>query len=79
MILFVALVASFLSQIFYMRGGDLIGPARAGVFSNLVPVYSAALGIFILNESLQIFHILACLLVFGGLAIISKQKQSLAS
>ena len=78
-ILFVALVPSFLSQIFYMRGVDLIGPARAGVFSNLVPVYSAALGILILNESLQIFHILACLLVFGGLAIISNQKQSSAS
>jgi drug/metabolite transporter (DMT)-like permease len=78
-ILFVALVPSFLSQIFYMRGVDLIGPARAGVFSNLVPVYSAALGILILNESLQIFHILACLLVFAGLAIISNQKQSPAS
>lgn len=78
-ILFVALVPSFLSQIFYMRGVDLIGPARAGVFSNLVPVYSAALGILILNEALHLFHILACVLVFGGLAIISRQKQSPAS
>ena len=74
-ILYVALAPSFLSQIFYMRGVDLIGPARAGVFSNLVPIYSAALGILILNESLHIYHIIACLLVFGGLAIISKQKQ----
>ncbi|NBX07921.1 MAG: DMT family transporter [Proteobacteria bacterium] len=78
-ILFVALVPSFLSQIFYMRGVDLIGPARAGVFSNLVPVYSAALGILILNEALHLFHILSCVLVFGGLAIISRQKQSPAS
>jgi drug/metabolite transporter (DMT)-like permease len=74
-ILYVALAPSFLSQIFYMRGVDLIGPARAGVFSNLVPIYSAALGILILNESLHIYHIIACSLVFGGLAIISKQKQ----
>ena len=78
-ILFVALVPSFLSQIFYMRGVDLIGPARAGVFSNLVPVYSAVLGIIILNEALHLFHILSCVLVFGGLAIISRQKQSPAS
>jgi drug/metabolite transporter (DMT)-like permease len=74
-ILYVALAPSFLSQIFYMRGVDLIGPARAGVFSNLVPIYSAALGILILNESLHIYHIIACSVVFGGLAIISKQRQ----
>lgn len=74
-ILFVALVPSFLSQVFYMRGVDLIGPARAGVFSNLVPVYSAVLGILVLGEILHLYHITACLLVFAGLAIISKQKK----
>ena len=50
-VLFISLIPSFMSQIFYMRGVDLIGPDRAGVYSNLVPIYSAALGVLILNEA----------------------------
>src|SRR3954470_2908800 len=33
-LLYVALVPSLLSQIFYMRGVELIGPGRAGLFVN---------------------------------------------
>ncbi|HSR82369.1 MAG TPA: DMT family transporter, partial [Hyphomicrobiaceae bacterium] len=39
----IAVFPSFLSQIFYLRGVDLIGPGRAGVFVNLVPVFAAVL------------------------------------
>ena len=41
----VAIFPSFLSQIFYLRGVDLIGPGRAGVFVNLVPVFAAVLAV----------------------------------
>ena len=46
-VLFISLIPSFMSQVFYMRGVDLIGPDRADVYSNLVPIYSAALGVLI--------------------------------
>ena len=36
-VLFVSLIPSLMSQVFYMRGVDLMGPDRAGVYSNLVP------------------------------------------
>ena len=44
--LYIAVFPSCLSQIFFMRGVELIGPARAGVFINLVPIFAAVLGGF---------------------------------
>merc|ERR1711965_226632 len=38
-ILYIALIPSFVSQIFFMRGVDLIGSGSAGLYANLVPVF----------------------------------------
>jgi len=74
-IIFVSLAPSLLSQVLFMRGVDLIGPDRAGVYSNLVPIFSAGLGIIILNEAIYWYHILSLLIVISGLTIISKSNQ----
>ena len=68
--LIVALVTvfpSFLAQIAFIRGVELIGPGRAGVFANLVPVFAAILAVTVLGESLQSFHLVALTLVLGGI------------
>ena len=44
---FVALGPAFAAQIFYMRGVELIGPGRAGVFVNLVPVFGAIMAVVV--------------------------------
>ncbi len=66
---FVAVFPSFLSQLFFLRSVELIGPGRAGVFINLVPVITAALGVFILNEEFRGFHAAALLFVLGGIGL----------
>ena len=73
-VLFISLVPSFMSQVFYMRGVDLMGPDRAGVYSNLVPVYSAALGVLILDEAFGLYHFLSITIVITGLTIIARTK-----
>ena len=73
-VLFISLIPSFISQVFYMRGVDLIGPDRAGVYSNLVPIYSAALGVLILNEAFSLYHFLSIIIVITGLTFISRSK-----
>ena len=73
-VLFISLIPSFISQVFYMRGVDLIGPDRAGVYSNLVPIYSAALGVLILNEEFSLYHFLSIIIVITGLTVISRSK-----
>ena len=73
-VLFISLIPSFMSQVFYMRGVDLIGPDRAGVYSNLVPIYSAVLGALILNEAVGLYHFLSISIVITGLTVISRSK-----
>lgn len=71
-VLYIALIPSLMSQVFYMRGVDLIGPGKAGIYINLVPIFSGILAIIILGEAFQLYHLAAILLVFVGIAIISK-------
>ncbi len=66
---FVAIFPSCLAQIFFLRGVDLIGPGRAGVFVNLVPVFAAALGVGLLGEPFALYHLTALALVVGGIAL----------
>jgi drug/metabolite transporter (DMT)-like permease len=64
---YVAVFPSCISQLLYVRGVDLIGPAQAGVFINLVPVFSAVLAVVLINEPFAPFHALALVLVIGGI------------
>ncbi len=63
----IALLPSFLSQIFYIRGIELIGPGRAGVFVNLVPVFASILSVLYLGEEFAPYHAIALALVLGGI------------
>ena len=51
-LIYVAIVPSFLSQVWFMLGVDKIGSSKAGMFTNLVPVFSALLGIQLLGEQM---------------------------
>ena len=74
-ILYIAIMPSFLSQIFFMRGVDLVGPSSAGLYANLVPIFSAFLAAVILNESFSMYHLFAMSIVFAGIAIFEYQKR----
>jgi drug/metabolite transporter (DMT)-like permease len=66
---FVAVFPSCLAQLFFLRGVDLIGPGRAGVYTNLVPVFAAILAVLLLDEVFAFYHGLALVLVIGGIAL----------
>lgn len=68
-LLFVAIFPSLVSQIFYMRGIELIGPGRAGLFINLVPIFAAILAVLLLGETFAPYHAVALALVLAGIAL----------
>ncbi len=72
----VTLFPSFLAQIFFIQGVALIGPSRAGVFVNLVPVFASILALLVLNEPFQPFHALALCLVLGGIWLSERSKPT---
>ena len=73
----VTLLPSLIAQIFFIQGVSLIGPGRAGVFVNLVPVFASIMAVIFLQEVFQIYHALALMLVLGGiwLSEIGKTRQ----
>ncbi len=67
--LYTALGASVVSQIFYIRGNELIGANRAGLFINLVPIFGTLLSVLIVGEQFEPYQALALALVLGGIAL----------
>ena len=73
---FVSLGPSLLAQIFFMRGVELIGPSRAGLFANLVPVFGALMAAGILGEAFARYHGVALVLVLGGIWLAERGKPA---
>jgi drug/metabolite transporter (DMT)-like permease len=73
-VLYVGLFPSFVSQVLFMRGVELIGPGRAGLFVNLVPIFGALLAVLILGEPFAAYHGVGLALVLGGIWL-AERKQ----
>jgi drug/metabolite transporter (DMT)-like permease len=73
-LLYVGLLPSLLSQVFFMRGVELIGPARAGLFVNLVPIFGALLAVVLLGEPFALYHALGLVLVLGGIWLSERRR-----
>lgn len=74
-ILYIALIPSFIAQVFFMRGVDLIGSGVAGLYANLVPVFSAIIAVMLLGENFSTYHLVAMILVFAGIALFEHQNR----
>ncbi len=65
-ILYIAFVPSFLAQIFFIRGVELVGASKAGLFINFLPIFAAILGVLLLGESLFVYHLISLFIVLLG-------------
>lgn len=77
-IAYTVLFPSILAQIFYIRGVELIGANRAGLFVNLVPIFGTLLSILILGEDFQAYHALAMVLVISGIWLAEHSGRKMA-
>lgn len=73
---FVAIFPSCLAQIFFLRANDLVGPNRATVFTNLVPIFTAILAVLLLGEKFALYHAVALALVIGGILLAQRGARS---
>ena len=72
----VSLLPSLIAQVFFIHGVSLIGPERAGVFVNLVPVFASIMAVGYLQETFEVFHAVALALVLGGIGLSEFGKQT---
>ena len=68
-VIYTVIFPSLISQMFYVRGVELIGANRASLFINLIPLFGAVGSVLVLGEQLQGFHLIAGALVIVGIVL----------
>ncbi len=69
---FTAIFPAMLAQGLFIKAVGIMGPNRAGLFLNLVPIFGALLAVVILGEAFHLYHALALTLVIGGIFLAQK-------
>ena len=64
---YTALIASVMGFTFWNMGVLRIGPKTAGYLGNLFPVFSAAMGIVLLDEPFEWYHAIGGIVILGGI------------
>jgi len=62
--------------LFFLRGVDAIGPGRAGVYINLVPVFAALLAVLLLGQAFEWYHGAALVMVLAGVWLAQRPAKS---
>lgn len=77
-IAYTVIFPSILAQMFYIRGVELIGANRAGLFINLVPIFGTLLSILLLGETFYLYHAVALTMVLGGIWMAERSGRKMA-
>ena len=72
---YVIVFATALGQQAWLYGVSGIGPSRAGVFTNLIPVSSLILSLVILGEALDFVKIIGIVLVLSGVWLVTRSSS----
>lgn len=75
-LLYVALGPALLAYRCWGLGVQRVGPAIAGFFSNLTPLFAAVLSAAFLGESPQLHHVAAFALIAGGIVVSSRRSAA---
>jgi drug/metabolite transporter (DMT)-like permease len=74
-LIYTAIFPSLLAQVFFIRTVELIGPGRATLFYNLVPVLGALFSVAMLHEDFETYHAIALALVIGGILMAERLRR----
>jgi len=72
---YTALLASLFAYLAWNNGVRILGPATASLFSYLMPVFTALLGVLLLGEHLHWYHLLGGTLTFSGLLLATRRAS----
>ena len=70
---YVAIFPSLIAYGLFNRGVELVGPGRAGIFLNLMPVFGTLLAVGLLGERFTLAHAAGIALIGGGILLTRKR------
>jgi len=68
-----SLLVSVLGMLMWTRGNQLIGPNRAAVYMNLLPLFGAVMAVLFLRETIAVHHLVGGLLIGGGMWLVLRK------
>ncbi len=74
-LVFVAIFPSVVAILGWNIAIARLGPSRAGFYMYLVPVFSAAIGVPFLGETLNAYHLIGAALIVGGVTVSSRRTK----
>jgi drug/metabolite transporter (DMT)-like permease len=75
---YMAVFPSFIAYLFFNRGIELIGAARAGQSWHLMPVFGSVLAVLFLGETLYLYHAIGIVLIAAGIVLASIRAAPVA-
>ena len=72
----VAVTGTFLAYLFNLYGIKNLGASVAGFYIYTQPVFAVLIAMLVLNEHLELYKIIAALLIFGGVYLANKQIKN---
>src|SRR6185503_18435125 len=73
---YIAVFPSFIAYLFFNRGIELIGPARAGQSWHLMPVFGSILAVLFLGEKFYLYHAVGIAMIGGGILLASIRSRT---
>ena len=74
---YVVLFPGIFAFLFWIKGIDIIGANRAGVFLHLMTIFGAIMAMFILSEKFMFYHFLGAIFIIAGITFQILQKKCL--
>ncbi len=68
-IAYMAVFPSFISYLFFNRGVQLIGAARAGQSTHIMPIAGSIMAVVFLGESPHVYHVVGIVLIGSGIVL----------
>ena len=68
-----SLVSTVFGTLMWNQGNQLIGPSRAGMFINLIPIFAAIMAIIFLGERLHQYQVICAALICGGIFLVLRR------
>ncbi len=74
-LIYVIVFATALGQQAWLYGVEGVGPSRAGIFINLIPVSALVLSFFILSEVISLWDIVGVSCILGGVWLVNRHSS----
>jgi len=73
---YVVLFPGLASFFFWIKGINIIGANRAGIFLHLMPIFGAIMAMLIFNEKFMSYHILGAVFIIMGISLSNKKTKN---